>query len=220
MSTSSHDPDFIRNLAWWKYPMKPVRVPESVLAAWDMSKYVMERKYDGHRAILIVHGRPVLWTRERRRIDVPREMEERLAVLRLPQGTVLDGEIWHPTKRGGWKQTEGAECRLTFWDCVKSGTKNMSNSPLEERRDALLSLIGDSEGVSVVESLQASAGVLDRIRREAAEARETACLRSGFVHGVVLKRIGSPRRDHATRSAEHPDWLKIVFKGMSGWAPR
>ena len=61
---------------------------------------------------------------------------------------------------------------------------------------------------------------LAKVHAEAAKVHADEDFRSGFIHGVVLKRRGSIRRDHPNRSAEHPDWLKVVFDGMKGWEPR
>jgi ATP-dependent DNA ligase len=176
--------------------------------------------FDGWRAIVIVNRVPELWTREKHKIDMPINLATQLRQLDLPVGTVLDGEIWNPLKRGAWKHSNGIECKLTLWDAIRYGTKDISTQPIEERRKALYSLLKpECEHIKAVEVLPATKENCQMIFKEAAEIR-TQAVRSGFIHGVVLKKNGSPRRDHATRSTEHPDWLKIVFDGMSGWAIR
>jgi len=205
--------------SWWMYPMKPARVTEAVLSSINPSDYLMEKKYDGWRAILIVsHGIPELWTRERRRIEMPTNLDNQLRSLKLPEGTVLDGEIWNPEKRGGWKHAKGVECQITFWDAIRKGNQDLSRNPLEERKERLRNLVSPTDCVKIVEDFPATVKSIAAARAEAISARGNA--RSGFVHGVVIKRRESPRRDHATKSHEHSDWMKVVFDGMSGWAPR
>lgn len=206
---------------WWMFPMKPVQVDMRTASGLSPDRYVMERKYDGWRAILIANGKTRLWTRQRRLIEVPESLQEALEALRLPRGTVLDGEIWNPSKRGGWKDPEGEGCHLTLWDCVRDGTKDVGRRPFEERRKVLEDMVGNSCGpIGLTEQTPVSAEALALIHAEAKASRVDGELRSGFIHGVVLKRRGSPRHDHPTRSVEHADWLKVVFEGMKGWEPR
>lgn len=206
---------------WFKYPMKPVRVSESVFARLDLSNYTIERKYDGFRAIVTVSERVSVWTREKRHLPIPADLRIQIGQLGLPEGTVLDGEVWSPDKRGGWKGGEADPCMLAVWDVVRFGFEDMSNRPLEERRAVLSEALKGSGGlVSPVRVEEATIDVLEGIRDEANSIRSRRDARSGYVHGVVVKKTGSPRRDHATRSVTHADWLKIVFTGMEGWEPR
>lgn len=201
--------------------MKPLSITEEVFRNLRLEDYWMERKFDGWRVIAITGSTTQLWTRQKRRLRTPRNLEAALAALDLPRGTVLDGEIWAPDKRGGWEQNPGMECLLTFWDCVREGRKDLSKRPVEERRRALEGLVEGKHGdVAVVEALKATVENLHKIQDEAAAVRFQDEVRSGFIHGTVLKRRGSPRRDHPNRSTNHPDWLKLVFSGMSGWEPR
>lgn len=205
----------------WKFPFKPVRMPETAFKAMDLSGYTMERKYDGWRAIVDIGDSPCMWTREKVKIETPDNLAEQLGRLGLPRGTVLDAEIWNPTKRGSWRHDRRVQCMLTVWDVVRAGGREMGREPIEERRRVLADLLGaGTEHVRQVEAVDASLEAYSAILEEAREFREENAIRSGFVHGVVLKRRGSPRRDHATRCVEHPDWLKVVFDGMSGWAPQ
>ena len=104
--------------SWWTFPFKPVRVDPGVFDRLDCSLYTAELKFDGWRAVLIAGpSEAELWTREKRRIEIPDSLRSDLDKLRLPTGTVLDGEIWNPEKRGGWKHSKGSECRLTLYPC-------------------------------------------------------------------------------------------------------
>jgi ATP-dependent DNA ligase len=188
-----------------------VRVDPGIFDRIDCSLYTAEFKYDGWRAVLIAGPSGAeLWTREKRRIEVPESLSGAIRSLGLPEGTVLDGEIWNPGKRGGWKHSRGSECRLTLWDAIRVGTVDVRRDPIEERRDILRRLLkGGNEAIGAVKVMPASRAVHDEALAEATRVRGAS--RSGFIHGVVLKRNGSPRRDSNVRSTEHPDWLKIVF---------
>lgn len=205
----------------WKYPFKPLKMTETSFAKMDVSGYTMEKKYDGWRAIVVSGTPTTMWTREKVHIEMPENVGEQLAGLNLPGGTILDGEIWNPLKRGSWRHDRKVRCKLTVWDIVQAAGRDVSGEPIEERRRILESLLDEgSEDVGRVMVEDASRKTFDRILGEVKEFREENAIRSGFVHGVVLKRRGSPRRDHATRCVEHCDWLKMIFDGMSGWAPR
>lgn len=198
--------------------MKPVRVKDSIFERkGGLGNYVLERKFDGWRALVMAGpGGVTLWTRGRTRIDMPDNLRAQLDSLSLPEGTILDGEIWTPSKRGTWRHNRSVICRLTLWDAIRVGTRDLSAVPLEDRRHELEVLLnGGTEDVVVIEQLPASAEAYAKIKHEAELFRKQTQSRSGFVHGVVLKRAGSPRRDHAVRCIEHPDWLKIVFDGMN-----
>ncbi len=198
---------------WWIYPFKPVPVDAGILDRIDRSRYTMEPKMDGWRAWLIVqNGRAELWTRQKNKIEVPANLKAEIADLKLPEGTVLDGEIWNPEKRGGWKHSNGVDCRLSFWDAVRVGGRDIGQEPIETRREAMRSVIGvGTPSIEIVRVLPAERAALDEIRAEAMAAQAVTKSKSGFVHGVVLKRNTSPRRDSAMRSVEHADWMKIVM---------
>lgn len=203
---------------WFMFPMKPVRIGRGSLRDLDLGQYTLEKKYDGHRAILVVEGgKKKLFTRQKNPIVVHEDLGGCLRALEMADGTVLDGEIWNPAKRGGW--TSGPGSSLVFWDCVKDGGADIGLKPIEERRKALKRIVGDgNEGVRTVE-VEEKFGeeMVEEVFRESLAVRKEARSRSGFVHGVVLKLRGSPRRDHATRTQEHPDWMKVVFDGTAGW---
>jgi len=171
--------------------------------------------FDGWRALLIIGSTATLWTREKTRIEMPDNLREQIESLRLPEGTVLDGEIWNPTKRGSWRHNKSVKCMLTFWDAIKAGRKDVSGLPLEQRRAEMETVLGaGTDDVKTVQWLPATKEAYAEVRREAESFREQAQSRSGFIHGAVLKRRGSPRRDNVVRCVEHADWLKLVLDGM------
>src|SRR5271157_3490302 len=90
----------------WKFPFKPVRASWSVFKTIDTAKYIMEKKFDGWRAIVQIGPAISLWTREKRQITMPDNLGKQLATLGLPDGTLLDGEIWNMSKRGAWRHNK------------------------------------------------------------------------------------------------------------------
>jgi ATP-dependent DNA ligase len=201
-------------MAIFKYPMKPIRVNNSIFSKIDASKYLLEKKYDGWRAIVVFKTEPYLFTREKRIMDIPHTLYDEFKSMNIPDGTILDGEIWNPTDRGKWKTDLSAECMLTFWDIMKHANQDLSTHPLESRIEILRKIISPTEHISIVQQYKADIESHDRFYADALEHKKLSQARSGYIHGVVLKKRDSPRRDHIIKSIEHPDWLKIVFPGM------
>ena len=197
------------------YPMKPVKVGLSIFDTIDPNNYYMESKYDGWRCIVVINSQPSLWTRVKTKIDMPINLYEQILSLKLPEGTVLDGEIWTPTKRGSWRHNQNVICNLTLWDAIRSGPNNLSSLPLTQRRLELEKLIGSGTNeIKLTEVLPATKEVYLGVERSAKEHKALGQCHSGFIHGTVLKRRESPRRDHSIASKEHSDWLKLVIPGM------
>jgi ATP-dependent DNA ligase len=215
MNTSSCDNSFVKNQWLWMFPFKPVRITEQMFRTTNWSNWIMEAKWDGWRVIPTVNGATQLWTRERKPIVMPNNLREQLQALNLPAGTVLDGEIWTPTKRGSWKHDKGVVCNLAFWDVIRVGFQDVSQERLEKRHERLVELIGDKmPNIVAIEQHPATVESFERILKLAKTHHNNTDSKSGFIHGVVLKKLGSPRRDHPTRSTEHADWVKVVFSGM------
>ena len=201
----------------WKYPFKPIRATWAVFQTVNPQNYFMEKKYDGWRAIVQVAAEGVtLWTRDKVLITMPDNLGKQLAALEMPEGTLLDGEIWNMDKRGKWRHNKAVVCALTLWDAIKVGPQDLSNEPIEARRQQLEKLLEGKNvpDIKTTEILPADEKLAREIDAEARSFRDSSQARSGFIHGVVLKRRGSPRRDHAVRCVEHADWLKVVFDGM------
>jgi len=144
---------------------------------------------------------------------MPTNLVEQIDSLNLPDGTLLDGEIWNPLKRGSWKHHSGISCKLTFWDTIRIGGSSVQHQPIEYRFEKLSELLNSaSKDVSIVPRFEATAEQYMKVLASVKAARQASELRSGFIHGAVLKRKGSPRRDSNVRCVEHPDWLKIVIE--------
>jgi len=203
----------INTVSYWMYPMKPVRINKAVFSNLNLRNYSLEPKYDGVRIIIIVGNKCVhTYTRQKRRIELPEYLTQELVDSKFPAGTVMDGEIWNIHKRGGWKQFDKDGFSITFWDVIRHGTTDLSKMPIEDRRDALFELLDPQfKHILPTEILRPSMENLDILHEKAATVRNQPSIRSGFIHGGVLKKNGSPRRDHCSRSIKHPDWLKIVF---------
>ena len=196
--------------------MKPVRVTETILEKIRPEDYIHEDKYDGHRSMLVSEERGVkLFTRMKVNIPVPNNLQSQLKSLNVPVGTVLDGEIWTPSKRGSWVQNKNVICSLTFWDAISYENKSIGDQSLEKRRAILEKVIGaGTENIKLVVQKPVTRECIEETRKIATKHRVASNSNSGFIHGVVLKRKGSPRRDNPLRSVEHVDWMKIVFDGQ------
>ncbi len=206
----------------FKYPMKPMRVDKSIFQRkGGLENYILERKFDGFRCILIVDQKIKLFTRGKVPMEVPDNLVPQLEALHLKEGTILDGEIWTPTHRGGWRHNKQVRCQITFWDIIKDGIQDISGKPLRDRRECLegIGWAQDSDiGITMPE--KPTLEVCEYIEKIANDFRSGQNSRSGFIHGVVIKKWDSPRRDNAVRCVEHPDWMKIVFDGLTGYEPR
>jgi ATP-dependent DNA ligase len=198
---------------WWSYPQKPSPIGRVALKGLNLADYSMEFKFDGWRVIIINNGSLQFFTREKKPIKVPPALVKLVKDLDLPLGTVLDGEIWNPEKRAAWSN-------IDIWDVIRHGTKTLSMSPIEERRRSLEQLLPEKGDVKRIQVLNPSLEAIDTIETFAWRNRNAKRLESGFIHGVVLKKNRSIRHDSANRSQKHGDWLKYVFKGMTGYEPR
>lgn len=194
--------------------MKPISVNRGALEQMDLSRYSMELKFDGWRIIVILHDGAIrFYTRDKKPVQVPEKLRELVKSLRLPEGTVLDGEIWNPEKRAAWTN-------IDIWDVIKCGHQFMGASPIEERRQRLSLLVPDSGDVKRIQVVEPTVEVIKQIEVLAFKNRNQNRLESGFIHGVVLKKNGSIRHDTSNRCKEHGDWVKYVFDGMKGYEPR
>lgn len=200
-------------MGFWIFPFKPMKINDSLLGSLKLDDYVLEKKYDGYRALLIVEEAGFkLFTRQKVELPIPNNLRPQIESLKLPTGTVLDGELWTPSSRGSWTHDRNVVCSLTFWDVIAFDGKSVGSNTLEERRAVLENLLGaGTENVGLVVQEPVTKERIEEIRKEAMEHRVASQSRSGFVHGVVLKRKGSPRRDNPNRSVEHADWMKLVY---------
>lgn len=195
----------------WLFPQKPVRVDESIFDRIDLNDYRQEEKLDGWRVTLTVDNGIKLYTRLKNFIQIPNNLKSLLNELNLPNGTILDGEIWNKTKRGSWSHDQNSICYMSFWDVVRYENVSYIDTQIELRKNKLVELVKESEFINIVKSDKANKDDFVKIKNEAFKHKNATGCKSGYVHGVVLKKNGSPRRDHALRSFEHVDWLKVVF---------
>jgi ATP-dependent DNA ligase len=204
----------INSHTWLAYPFKPIKINNDVFSGLNKSEYMLENKFDGFRLTMIVgQDRIFTFTRQKNVLELPKNLYEEASRLRMPVGTILDGEIWSPLKRGGWGTLPEGMCKISFWDVIRNGMKNVCNQAIEVRREILKTLIPERPlgNISQASVFDATPDVVQRLEKQARDARLELSLHSGFIHGVVLKKNGSVRHDHPCRSVEHPDWLKIVF---------
>lgn len=181
-------------------------------ALGERKEWLVEWKWDGIRAQVVKRGGEVhLWSRGEELITA-RFPELRAAATRLPEGTVLDGEVLAyreavlpfsilQRRIGRQKLTPQilAEAPAAFmaYDLLEDGGEDLRERPLSERRQRLEGLL---EGLSP--SLPVSPLVGGEEWADLARLRQEA--RSRNVEGLMLKRLSSPYRTGRRRG----DWWK------------
>jgi DNA ligase-1 len=167
-----------------------------------------EWKWDGIRGQLIHRaGQSFLWSRGEDLINQAFPELVRAAVMGLPEGTVLDGEVlvwppasprpapFHPLQRRLGRRAPGpqllADCPAVFvaYDLLEQAGDDWRQRPLHQRRQALEALIHSSPAASA-QRLRLSPALalttwddLERLRCEAATAG---------AEGLMLKALASP----------------------------
>jgi DNA ligase-1 len=197
------------------YPFFLASPQESDVAGLgDPADWLVEWKWDGIRAQLVRRGdAAMVWSRGEEAIDGAFPEIAGLA-RRLPDGTVLDGEIlaWEDGRplpftllqqRLNRRRVElmlfaDVPVRFLAFDVLESGGRDLREEPLETRRDALERIVAglDDEPVAISEPL------VVREWNDAAAQRATA--REVGTEGLMLKRRGSPYRASRPRG----DWWK------------
>ena len=187
----------------------PLEDPVGVLGARD--EWLVEWKWDGIRAQLINRqGHIFLWSRGEELITA-RFPEIAAAAQRLPDGTVLDGEVvafaeGKPRPFADLQQRIGRQRQVReiaagipvvfqAYDVLEHAGADIRERPLRERRERLVTLI---EGTVLRVSAEVGAGsweALAELRRES---------RARGVEGLMLKRWTSPYRPGRKRG----DWWK------------
>ena len=187
----------------------PLDAPVESLGARD--EWLVEWKWDGIRAQLIHRdGRVFLWSRGEELIT-DRFPEISTAVLRLPAGTVLDGEIvafadGKPRPFADLQQRIGRQRQVRevaagipviflAYDQLEDRGIDIRDRPLRERRARLLDVVGGSV-------LRVSQDVPGHSWAQLADLRRDS--RARGVEGLMIKRWTSPYRPGRRRG----DWWK------------
>lgn len=182
-------------------------------------EWLAEWKWDGIRAQLIVRGGEVhLWSRGEERLT-ERFPEIAAAARRLPNGTVLDGEIVilrdevvQPftvlQKRIGRTNLstrllrESPACFLAF-DLLELDGEDWRERSLRARREALVAHTGATSALRLSDEVAAGSW------KELAREREGS--RARGVEGIMLKRLESAYRNGRPRG----DWWKWKIEPLT-----
>lgn len=179
-----------------------------------IAEWQAEWKWDGIRSQLIRRaGRTFLWSRGEELVT-DRYPELKAVGDRLPDGTVIDGEIlpWGPTgvmpfaqlqrrigrKTLGKKLLAEVPVVLLAYDLLEHRGQDIRESPLEERRAQLEEVVHVATSDALHLSPVVTAGSWEEL------ARLRALSRSRNVEGLMLKRHRSPYRVGRVRG----DWWK------------
>ncbi len=182
----------------------------------DPAEWLFEWKWDGIRAQLVRRGADAMvWSRGEEAID--RAFPEIAALARrLPDGTVVDGELlaWEDGRplpftllqqRLNRRQVElmlfaDVPVRFLAFDLLEAGGVDLRERPLETRRARLAGLVADlaadDEPIVLSEPLAVDGWA------DAAALRDES--RAMGTEGLMLKRRGSPYRGGRVRG----DWWK------------
>ncbi len=185
---------------------------DAIDALGAREEWLVEWKWDGIRAQLIRRrGTSFLWSRGEELItDRFPEIVE--AAARLPDGTVLDGEVLafsggEPRPFADLQRRIGRQTRVRevardvpaaflAYDLLEDADVDIRARPLRERRERLVRLAADRSPILVSEELQDPTWNALAVRREQSRARQ--------VEGLMLKRWTSPYRPGRRRG----DWWK------------
>lgn len=176
--------------------------------------WLAEWKWDGIRAQLIRRSASVLlWSRGEELIT-DRFPEIRDAAAGLPDGTVLDGEVlaWRdggPLPFGELQRRIGRKkvgrtllaevpCTLMAYDLMELDGDDLRSRPLDERRQALETLLATTGDDHIALSPEVGAPTWTELAELRSESRERG------VEGLMLKRRSSPYRTGRPRG----DWWK------------
>lgn len=179
--------------------------------------WVFEVKWDGYRAIASVAGGRVAW-RSRRGLDFTHEFPELAELARLvgDREAVLDGEIviLDEAGRSNFELLQNrarhrGEARFMAFDLLHLDGRSLVRDPYEERRAALVGLLGTGG---------ARVHVPEPLGTDGAEA--LAVTRDLGLEGVVAKRADSVyqpgRRGHTWVKVKHVVTQEVV---IVGWTP-
>jgi DNA ligase-1 len=183
-------------------------------ALGDLAEWQAEWKWDGIRSQLVRRaGRAFLWSRGEELVtDRYPELAE--AAARLPDGTVLDGEIL-PWKGGavlpfghlqrrigrktlGKKLLQEVPAVVMAYDLLEQGGADLRPLPLAERRERLVKVIESAADPRLILSPVIAAAGWPELARAWGESRARQ------VEGIMLKRRTSPYRVGRQRG----DWWK------------
>lgn len=200
--------------------------PDETVAAWieralgSADRWLAEWKWDGIRAQLIRRGGSVfLWSRGDENITETFP-EIAHAAARLPDGTVLDGEVlaWRdnqPLPFGslqrrlgrrtvGVKLLRDAPVVFIVYDALEHEGRDLREQPLEARRAALEQVIPPSSSTLLISPVIPFAS-WDELAERRAGSRERS------VEGVMLKRRGSTYQVGRRRG----DWWKWKIEALT-----
>ncbi|MDX1995164.1 MAG: ATP-dependent DNA ligase [bacterium] len=180
----------------------------------DLSQWQVEWKWDGIRAQAIQRqGEVFLWSRGEELVT-DRYPEVAEAVARLPEGTVIDGELLPWSEEGVMpfaqlqrrigrktltkKMMSEVPVILLAYDLLEDGGRDVRAEPLSWRRARLTELVGQAAHPNLLLSQVVEAESWEALQRIREESRDRK------VEGMMLKRRDSAYGVGRTRG----DWWK------------
>lgn len=172
------------------YPNSPCWIDSSTVDNYK-GGWIAERKKNGWRCLTIIDEKLTLWTRRHTilRDDLP---QTRKLLSRLPQGTVIDGELVD-------KRTKDIKDHYYAFDILFNKGESVMHLPWEKRRAQLESLFqecGLTGEMEMSEPIQLGFSTLYKLAVESGD------------EGIVLKKINSKYIVDCRRCPKNPFWLK------------
>ncbi|HEY0878654.1 MAG TPA: ATP-dependent DNA ligase [Zeimonas sp.] len=203
----------------------PLQQPPEALG--DVADWIVEWKWDGIRAQLVRRGGQAwMWSRGEELVT-ERFPEVIDAAHALPDGTVLDGELlaWDADAarplpfatmqrrigrlKLGPKLLREAPVALLAFDLLEHEGEDIRETPLEQRRARLESIVAPIAGPTLLLSRRIDAPDWDTLARLRKDSR------SRSVEGMMLKRAQSVYGVGRTKSVAVGDWWKWKIDPLS-----
>lgn len=174
------------------WPMLAHQVEKAPYLPWGRKGWVAEAKYDGLRIILMVDkGQPLQYARSKANHTGRYPW---LDNVRLPDGTVLDGEIDTPGEASTYAQGSPTERVYVVFDALQVGDMRLTGEAWSVRRAAVETVVQELGHPRVVASKLLGVPDLDVAEGLIAAGSE----------GVMLKRRASTYQ----KGKRSWDWLK------------
>lgn len=179
------------------YPNKPIQFyqPALFVSKLDLSKWIVQPKWDGHRAIILCddRGNVKVMSRHGKKLTLAKDNFKWLSMLDIPQPWVLDGELMRSGRLVVWD--------YAMWEGEWQITRAYQNR-LKQLSDVFCRPIEKGDySIELIESLPA-------------KRYKEIMLKSGLpgLEGFVLKNLGATNFWGPYKTSEVSSQFKFRFK--------
>jgi ATP-dependent DNA ligase len=179
------------------FPNKPIEffnIP-SMLSVFNLSEWLVQPKWDGHRALPACdsEGRVVVWNRQRKALTLAGTNWQWLSMLPLERPWLADGEL---TRSG----------RLILWDFAIWGGQCLYTTPYEQRLQTL--------GKALTKTYSKDKLQVELVETLPAESYKSLLLKRGAqdLEGLVFKNKGATNLWGPFATSDVASQCKFRFK--------